>query len=58
MRRRIHFTISANTKVDGSLSSGSKWTDYASFTDDSKIFTLGKFFTLKTETQFKIGHDR
>ena len=58
LRRRIHFSISVNMKVDGSFVNQSKWSDYASFTDDSPILTLGKFFTVKPETQIKIGHHR
>jgi len=49
MKRRIYFTLSANTKLDGSFVSNKTWQQYASFTNEQTDFAIPKFFTIKYE---------
>jgi len=49
MKRRIYFTLSVNSKLDGSFVSNKAWQQYASFTLDQSDFTIAKFFTIKYE---------
>ena len=49
MKRRIYFTLSVNSKLDGSFVNNKTWQQYASFTDDQADFTIAKFFTIKYE---------
>jgi hypothetical protein len=49
MKRRIYFTLSVNSKLDGSFVGNKSWQQYASFTHDDLDFFIPKFFTIKYE---------
>lgn len=34
------------------------WQGYANFTDDSAVFTIPRFFTVKPELAIRLGHDK
>ena len=50
MKRRIHFSLSVNGRVDGGLVQNKSWSNYANFTDEDPMFTLARFLVMKYES--------